>query len=389
MKQRRDGHLPAVIDAEVIELLQDDPQLLAIADAVAATQRRKQRRSVRLPSMAAAAALAIVVAVFVLSDRTSLVDDALAAVGSGRVLHTVILRDVAGEQIVNFQTDETRPVTVRVEAWSDPKTARLRVRTFRDGRVVADTLSGAGGATAEQVGLDPTARFFVTGYVTALKSGGATEEGADVLLIEGRQSIARVVLGDSALPVRFTGGETAASPATWWRVLSIRGQALAPDTFDVPAREDHPTGGSVVRKDALAVAEARRALGGAAVWVGRRVAGLALRRIEAHVLQRQLSGGGTARRSGLEISYGGSSGRFVRLRQSLLPDPAYGYVEGRYTFSFAPIPRPGEAVVVAPSAMDQGGAWRGQLRFNDVFLTVLASDRDLLLEAIRALRPIG
>jgi len=45
--------------------------------------------------------------------------------------------------------------------------------------------------------------------------------------------------------------------------------------------------------------------------------------------------------------------------------------------------------VSAPSVKDSGGAWRAQLRFGDVFLTVLASSRELLLDAIRALRPIA
>lgn len=387
--KRSNRQQPPALDVEVVELFQDEPQLLAIADAVAATQRRRSRRSLRLPSLAAAVAAVAILALFlVIGDRSSLVDDALAAVGSGRILHTVILSEVEREQIVDVRSGRTRPLEVRVEAWSDDETGRLRVRTSRDGGVVTDALATTDGLDFERVGLDPTARFFVTGYRSALRSGDAREADSDVLVFDGQQLSTRVDLGETAKPVRFRSIGAAESTSSSWRVLDIRGEALVTGTFDVPERGDYATGGNVVRQSGVAVIEASRALGGAAVWSGRRVAGLALRRIEAHVLERQLSRGGTARRNGLEVSYGNPS-RFVLVRQATRPDPAYGYVEGRYTFSFAPIPSPGEAAVSAPSAQDARGSSRAQLRFGGVFLTVLASSRDLLLDAIRALRPIA
>jgi hypothetical protein len=391
MSRRRNVDVPPSLDAEVVELLQDDPQLLAIADAVAATQRRRRRKPFVASSVAATvAAVAAVALIFSLSDRSSLVDDALAAVGSERVVHSIIVRDIDAEQIVNLRTGATRPTRVRIEAWSDHASGRLRVRTSRNGRVVADALTAASSPIADPGALDATARFFVTGYRSALESGRAREaSGASDALVIEEPIRARVILGQDKRPVRLTAiSPRAGTTTSAWRVVNVRSEALGPATFDVPTRENHPTGGRVVQRHRIAVAGAARALDGATVWAGPVVDQLPLQRIESQVLERQLANGGKARRSGVQITYRSTEGRLVQLRQALRPDPAYGYVEGRYTFAFGPIPAAGEAAITAPSATDFGGGWRAQLRVNDVFVTVRASDRELLLTAIQALRPI-
>ena len=80
----------AFADLEVVELLADRADLLAIADAVAATQRppavRRRRTPMRLVAVAAVLGLAVALAlVSPWSGRGGLVDRALAAIGSGDV----------------------------------------------------------------------------------------------------------------------------------------------------------------------------------------------------------------------------------------------------------------------------------------------------------------
>src|SRR5436305_15131594 len=95
-------------DGEVVELLNGQPELLAIADAVAETQR-PPRRLGRRPSVArfilTAAVAAVAVTVLLVSPwngRGSVVGRALAAVGDGRVLHLVV-QAPTGQVFVNLQ----------------------------------------------------------------------------------------------------------------------------------------------------------------------------------------------------------------------------------------------------------------------------------------------
>ncbi|HYY64237.1 MAG TPA: hypothetical protein VE688_06470, partial [Gaiellaceae bacterium] len=83
-------------DPELLELLADDPELLAFADAVASTRsaapavRPRRRRFAVLAAAALllGAAVAIAVALTIpWSHNPSLVDRALAAVGEQPVLH--------------------------------------------------------------------------------------------------------------------------------------------------------------------------------------------------------------------------------------------------------------------------------------------------------------
>src|SRR5207248_1342318 len=77
-------------DPDLLELLADKPELLAIADAVAATQQPPRRtllhrRSVRVGVVAAAALVAVVVALVLPRGNSGIVDRALAAIGTGSV----------------------------------------------------------------------------------------------------------------------------------------------------------------------------------------------------------------------------------------------------------------------------------------------------------------
>ena len=81
-------------DPEVLELLADDPRLLALADAVAATQQAPRRPLLhragpRVAAVAVVAAAAVVVALVVPKGEHGIVDRAIAAIGDGRVMHVI------------------------------------------------------------------------------------------------------------------------------------------------------------------------------------------------------------------------------------------------------------------------------------------------------------
>jgi len=135
-------------DPELIELLSGEPELLAFADAIVSTRPAstiRRRRAWRLAALAAAAAVlgaAVSVALTLpWSERASLVDRALAAVGEKPVLHVVIARpaDAPGFLVA---IDSGRPIerTERTEIWFDQGRDLRKTVTILDGSVLDATL---------------------------------------------------------------------------------------------------------------------------------------------------------------------------------------------------------------------------------------------------------
>ena len=214
---------PVRLDAEVIELLRDSPELLAIADAITATQAAPatRRRATRLAAVAAVLGLAVALAlVSPWSGRGSLVDRALAAIGSGAVIHVVEKRDLSDQTLVDLRTGAESPVAQTRELWFDGERGLLRSVQRVGGAVTGEVLetpkgswtesgrvytcawiaahpveatkarvscnpSGQNGTMPRRVpeprpDLDPALAGFVTGYREALANGTATRDGSGV-----------------------------------------------------------------------------------------------------------------------------------------------------------------------------------------------------------------
>jgi hypothetical protein len=152
-------------DRELVELLSEEPELLAIADALVATQSRgptvPRVKAARLhrgwaylatATAVAAAALALLVAA-PWRGSGSFVGRALAAVGGGPVLHVVTEQQQSSAggwyQPVSLATGKPLPVTVRQELWFDQSRDLKKTITIVNG-VVADQLleTPAGGFTS-------------------------------------------------------------------------------------------------------------------------------------------------------------------------------------------------------------------------------------------------
>ena len=216
-----------IADAEVVELLRDSPDLLAIADAIAATQELPPRRTraglVRFAAVAAVVAAAAVVALVLPWNGRGggFVERALAALGDGQVIHLVSVSDVAGETVLDLRTGVETPVRSETEIWFDSTRGLERVMTRVGGVVTLEELqspegawtqggrvytcawiaahpvqataarvscnaSGVNGTTARHLSeprpvLDPALAGFVGGYKDALASGSATRDGSGVV----------------------------------------------------------------------------------------------------------------------------------------------------------------------------------------------------------------
>ena len=129
-------------DPEVLDLLRDEPELLAIADAVSDT--RNGPRQLR-PFRAVGAVALAVVAIFILvlaapwdrgGGRGSVLDRALAAIdSSGPVTHMTMRLDVtrAGHMVPS----------IVMESFYDKRAGLVRVVSRSDGKVLGDYTTAA------------------------------------------------------------------------------------------------------------------------------------------------------------------------------------------------------------------------------------------------------
>jgi len=125
----------ALLDHEAIELLKDDPELLAVADAiVSARQRRTSRRLPWIASTAAAVAAAVAVALLApwSGGGAPTLARALAALGKEPVIHLIARTPLTGAA--------RHPAELQTETWYDSVHRLLHTIVRRNGSVVEDVL---------------------------------------------------------------------------------------------------------------------------------------------------------------------------------------------------------------------------------------------------------
>lgn len=172
-------------DPELLDLLADRPELLAIADAVAATQQPPKRSPVLRPAArlgaVAVVATVVVAALLVLPQgKHGVVDRALAAIGNGRVVH-IVAEGPMGTTYVDLQSGHRRVQYYRLELWADQKRDRFHAISSLNGKLVGDILwpqDAKNGLTVDPVG--PSFGADWSGYREALANGRATRVGKGV-----------------------------------------------------------------------------------------------------------------------------------------------------------------------------------------------------------------
>lgn len=168
--------MTTTLDREVLDLIADDPELLAIADAVASTQKQARRRTLPIGAAAAVVAAAIAVALFApwQGSGAPVVARALAAIGNGPVVHLIVREAPAVQPGVRPGTSERQ-----WELWYDRRHHLLHV-VERDGaRVLSDVIETPRGTiTATRVipprglpRLAPVLADFATRYRDDLAAG--------------------------------------------------------------------------------------------------------------------------------------------------------------------------------------------------------------------------
>jgi hypothetical protein len=383
LRRWRKQRVSVIDDAELLELFEDEPELLAIADALQATRSAAAHRDRKRPLLIAAAlaGCAAVVAVVVFHGRTpTLVEQAAAALPVGRMVETT-LETSSSSQVVDLSSGSSHPVAVLVQSWLDSSTGRMRVTTRRDGVVVSDTVTRARQTVPTQVGLDEASLTFIRSYRGAVSEGSATPLAGRQLRITSTPSAGatRVTLDKNDRPVSATS-----AGSHQWRVKRFAAAPYDPGRLQAKPRPAFPSAGAVVAATRLTNAAARREAGAVTgTVVPARIAGSNLVRATRQTLA-QTVGRERRRSQGLELVYAHDASRVV-VRLSRRPEPAYGFVEGRLTFDFNPIARVGQANVVGVPGSSGRTTWIVQLPIRHGFASIHAPERKLALTVARRL----
>lgn len=93
-------------------------------------RRRRPRLFLAITGVPALAAVAVVVSVFAFSSSPSVIDNALAALGTKPVTH-IVLEDNVGTYLLNLHTGARTPASGRIESWYRASIGLYAQRTFR------------------------------------------------------------------------------------------------------------------------------------------------------------------------------------------------------------------------------------------------------------------
>ena len=389
----------ALRDHELVELLADQPELLALADAIAATAPTRSRR--RFPTRLLAGSITIAAAAVVAlvapwsESRGGVLQQALAAVSTDSVLHAVLVSQVPETTVVDLRSFRETPTTLRVETWFDARKGLKRILVTRGGEssdvvatpqgvwsnagrvptcawiaahpVLATRLrvscnaSGRNGTRPRDVPesrptADPALTAFIPGYRAALHSLKARNLGKGSVGGHAVYWISFVVSGSRpATTERVAVDRHSFRPllhetvvegqvVSRSRVVAIGSVAFSPSLFKRPSldRRVSPSSGEVARTRHVSRVAAERAFGGAARALGGTFSSLPL--IDARIDQLTtgygpLAGKPVTRATGVEFVYGDSGGLFngnAFLRLSEALSPQMAYGMRRAGVPVAP-----------------------------------------------------
>jgi hypothetical protein len=313
-------------DRETLELLRDDPELLALADAVADTQRprrRVPRRALAVAAVLVAAAILALAAPWEDEGGNGLVlERALAAVqGDGPVVHSVVtMRDA---RRVELATGRVSYRETRIEAWYDRERRRARLVARQDGRLLGDEVVTVGTP-------DPTLETFAPAPTDLSEFyRGALRDGRARILREGDWEGRPVYWLELDPPKGGSrGAHVAVDRETYLpQVMTILDERGRPTDFQfrfltletIPRRErdfegaENPGGlltpGSFSAEGSsgpISLESARSTLGSTAVWAGQSIAGSRFREVAVTDLESEPGSADAKQGKGLKLAYGTS-----------------------------------------------------------------------------------
>ena len=387
-------------DAEVIELLAEKPELLAIADAVSATQpkvatRRRRRPIVVRAGIVSAVAAAVLVAILAWPQGRpgGVIGRALAAVGDGRIMH-VVIESPSGIAYVNLKTGHRTAPIMRQELWVDRQGDRLHLVLSIGGRLLGDLLlpedekDGASGASPT----NPAFAALWTGYRAALSNGTARLVGRGTVLghrvywlsfkpmSQGQPRFEVAVDAQTYKPVlnrTYVNGRHLDQ-----RILVAKTIPYRPAEFERqgPSLVSGSSGGSSTGSSGPTAPPKPFVLRAPWLTAGEAVAGMKLRGVSQFSEFTTVAG---KRRSahGVELTYGAPQPLSTTVDELLRPDDPRPWTG---------LPADSVRIEQGEESSSEGGGhrtWTGYLKKDDVYVTISTQKSEqALLEIARTLR---
>jgi hypothetical protein len=384
-------------DPEVLEALREQPELLAIADAVTETQqppRASRRRVLTRSAAVVAVGAAVLIAVLLWPSggkRNPILERALAAIGDGPVMH-VVLQTPSGFQLVELSGGRTITPTDEIEIWSDRSSQRAHAVIRERGRVVAEMLRPDDpGSTLGET--DHAFSALWTGYRKALADGTAKLIGEDDIYghrvywlqfrlpDHGGPGSQVAVDRDSYRPVAFRQYGGGQGRFIHERVLLARAEPFSESDFQRQTALPSPLNGGNGGATTSGGGAPGRSLSLGKPWLtaGPSIQGLRLTSVGPLTVKTDKR---TSR--GVELSYGSRAGaRWIQIDE--LKNPA-DFSDWRGI--------PAGFVKLSPfEEHSAGGAtievWTGNVVVNGIYVTIETTlGRDGLLAVARALTPV-
>jgi hypothetical protein len=349
-----------------------------------------ERPGRRLPTgrilVAAAVAGAIALGVTLLPDRVAdrsqmgVVELALAAVSDGPVLHAVIEVSEFDSTLIDLRSGQTTLEVPRAELWFDGEQKRRRGRLTIGDSLVFD---GVGEASM----LDPVLAGFASRYREALESGEARVVGETT--VDGRRAVLlRIKLepglaeevavdAESYRPLQFRFVPGPGRDKSWTRIVSIETIERNPRDFASPERP-FPHSGLAEKQGQVTAAEASTALGRPALWPGRDIDGVDLRQIELLRVKTRWSDYRETTKPALVFDYGEALKMSVGLSAYEMP-------------LVGPLPhqRVPDGKLRLIEMNRWADEWFGTLERDGLYFKFESPQRDLIVVAAKALKPLG
>lgn len=380
---------PMKLREDTVELLKDEPELLAIADAIQATQAPRRHHLQRRTLIAAAGLLIAVLVVGIGLDVSGsdrdLIDRAAAAAGQGRLISFVAERPTPDEAVVDLSDGSERSVPVRIESWRDAVTGKARLRVTRGNAVVYDT-------TARRIPPDMAAfdlglrdvEEFARRYRSSLETRRAVEKAPEGLVSgETLRWLRLPALSSNGIyvgldPRTFRPIRLHAGGGDWVLSSYTTNEALSALNPVVPrALRDEPS--SLESSKTASLAQARQWLNHGFGRIGRRTPGVGLLR-DVKLQQIRVGAPASARTvRGVSLRFG-SEGSPVDINVARTPTQTHGFNGGRLTFSFSSIPPPGQVALTRLT-----NRWVAQGHTGEVYFSVEGPSRATVIAAARAL----
>jgi hypothetical protein len=359
----------------------DWEDVLGRAGARSRPRSWRRRRFGVLLAVAASAAALVLMGPFG-GEKVGVLDRALAAVGSGQVVHAVVEYSWPQDVVVDLATGAERERVHRYEFWYDEQRQQLLHRSLTGGWVQIDHLiSGAVGTR-----IDPVLAGFATRYREALASGEArvigdtSVDGRPTKRIEfdpreGGAVEEVLVDAETYAPVSFQETYPGGRKSPVWRVATIESVSYDPSIFREASAKPRLAVGEEKEARSISLDEAARALGAAPLWLGPSFAGHPFVSAELSETTAWLTDGSKLDGVIVRLTYGPMT---VSLARDAAGTYAVGFGEDDY-------PTPPEGSIAVTGNDPEG--WQGELRHGDFAVVVSGPSKEEVVAAASALTP--